>query len=154
MAAMTAPLPDYAIRAAAPGDSAALRPLLEQLGYALDEAEIAARVGLLAGAEDHILLVAEAPGGDLHAAMHVYGRPALEKPPEAVVQSLVVVAGRRGSGLGGMMMAHAESWAEQAGYRSISLASQVSRDGAHAFYERLGYARYATSHQFRKRLPD
>ena len=154
MAAMTTPLPDYAIRAAALADSAALRPLLAQLGYALDEAEIAARIGLLTGAEDHILLVAETPGGDLHAAMHVYGRPALEKPPEAVVQSLVVVADRRGSGLGGMMIAHAERWAVEAGFRSISLGSQVSRDGAHAFYERLGYARYATSHQYRKRLAD
>ncbi|MEM9682708.1 MAG: GNAT family N-acetyltransferase [Pseudomonadota bacterium] len=151
---METPLSDYVVREAKAADTAALRPLLMQLGYALEEVEIASRIERLASAVDHILLVAEATGGDLRAAMHVYGRPALEKPPEAVVQSLVVADGHCGSGLGRKMMALAERWSMKAGYESITLGSQVSRDGAHSFYEGLGYARYSTSHHFRKRLSE
>ena len=86
------------------------------------------------------------------ALLHVYGRAALEKPPEAVVQALVVREGIRGKGVGRLMMARAEEWAVAQGYRYVSLSSQVARDAAHDFYRRLGYERYATSHQFRKRL--
>lgn len=115
MSFMETPLSDYVVREATAADSAALRPLLMQLGYTLDEAEIAVRIERLAAADRHVLLVAEAAGGDLHAAMHVYGRPALEKPPEAVVQSLVVADGHRGGGLGRKMMALAERWSTEAG---------------------------------------
>jgi len=60
----------------------------------------------------------------------------------------------RGRGLGRRMMALAERWAAAQGYRHVSLSSQTSRDGAHAFYRGLGYKVYGTSHQFRKTLED
>ena len=151
---MTQPMTDCRIRPVTPADAPALRPLLAQLGYALDAAEIAARIARVAGADGHYLVLAEGADGAPDALLHVFGRAALEKPAEAVVQALVVRDGLRGRGLGRAMMALAEAWARQAGYRHISLNSQVSRDDAHAFYERLGYARYATSHQFRKALAD
>jgi GNAT superfamily N-acetyltransferase len=151
---MTQAATDYRIRPVTPADAAALQPLLAQLGYALDAAEISARIARVAEAEGHYLVLAEGAGGAPDALLHVFGRAALEKPAEAVVQALVVRDGLRGRGLGRAMMALAEAWARQAGYRHISLSSQVRRDDAHAFYERLGYARYATSHQFRKALAD
>ena len=140
------------VRPATAADAAALRPLLTQLGYALEEAEIRQRIARIAAAGGQYLVVAEDADGSLTALLHVYGRAALEKPAEAVVQALVVRDGLRGQGLGRAMMALAEDWARQAGYAHVSLGSQVGRDGAHAFYEGLGYARYATSHQFRKSL--
>jgi GNAT superfamily N-acetyltransferase len=145
---------DCRIRPVTPADAPALRPLLAQLGYALETVEIAARIARVAAAEGHYLMLAEGTDGAPDALLHVFGRAVLEKPAEAVVQALVVRDGLRGRGLGRAMMALAEAWARQAGYRHISLSSQVSRDDAHAFYERLGYARYATSHQFRKALAD
>jgi GNAT superfamily N-acetyltransferase len=145
---------DFRVRPVTAADAAALRPLLAQLGYALDEDAIRQRIGRIADAGGHYLVTAEDAKGSLVALLHVYGRAALEKPPEAVVQALVVRDCLRGRGVGRAMMALAERWAADAGYRYVSLSSQVSRDGAHAFYEGLGYARYATSHQFRKALDD
>jgi len=141
------------VRAVVAADAAAVKPLLDQLGYALEPAEIERRITRIAGAAGHCQLVAEDDAGTPTALLHVYGRAALEKPPEAVVQALVVRDGVRGRGLGRAMMAVAEKWAAAQGYRYVSLGSQVDRDAAHAFYRRLGYVRYATSHQFRKTLP-
>ena len=140
------------VRAAAAADAAALKPLLAQLGYELEEAEIRRRIERIGSAGGHYLVVAEDADGSLAALLHVYGRAALEKPAEAVVQALVVRDDLRGRGVGRAMMALAERWATDAGYRHISLSSQIGREAAHAFYEGLGYARYATSHQFRKTL--
>jgi ribosomal protein S18 acetylase RimI-like enzyme len=141
-------------RPATTADAAALRPLLDQLGYALSEAEIAARIERVAAAGDHELLVVEEPDGALAAMLHVYGRAAVEKPPEAVVQALVVRDGLRGRGLGRKLMALAENWASSHGYGHVSLSSQVDRAAAHEFYRRLGYDRYATSYHFRKTISD
>lgn len=140
------------IRPVAAGDGTAVKPLLDQLGYALDADEIERRIAFIAGAAEQCLLVAEDESGKPAALLHVYGRAALEKPPEAVVQALVVRDSLRGQGLGRRLMALAEDWAAAQGYRHVSLSSRTGRDGAHAFYQGLGYRRYATAHHFRKTL--
>lgn len=66
------------------------------------------------------------------------------------MQALVVDEANRGSGAGRTMMAAAETWAADHGFASVALGSRVSRSGAHAFYEAIGYRREATSHLFRK----
>ena len=142
------------IRPVTAADTGALRPLLEQLGYALTEAEIKRRIARLVVSAEHCLVLAGGADGTPDALLHVYGRPALEKPPEAVVQALVVRDAARGRGIGQAMMAYAEDWAVAHGYRHVSLSSQVDREAAHEFYRRLGYDRYATSHHFRKTIPD
>jgi GNAT superfamily N-acetyltransferase len=141
------------VRDVVAGDGPAIRPLLDQLGYALDVAEIERRIARVAGAAGHCLVMAEDEAGLPIALLHVYGRDALEKPPEAVVPALVVRDAIRGRGLGRAMMALAERWAAAQGYRHVALGSQTGRDGAHAFYRGLGYRLYGTSHQFRKDLP-
>jgi len=140
------------VRDVVAGDGVAIKPLLRQLGYALETAEIERRIARVAGAAGHCLVMAEDEAGLPIALLHVYGRDALEKPPEAVVQALVVRDGSRGRGIGRAMMALAERWAAAQGYRHVALSSQTSRDHAHAFYRRLGYGLYGTSHQFRKAL--
>ena len=49
-------------------------------------------------------------------------------------------------------MAYAERWSADRGYASVTLASHVSRDAAHAFYRALGYDNAGTSNLFRKEL--
>jgi GNAT superfamily N-acetyltransferase len=120
------------------------RMLLSQLGYPLDTQEVLRRYEAVTGAEDHALMVAE-QAGQVIAWCHLYVRPALDKPPEAVVQALVV-------GVGRIVMAAAEAWARDRGFVSVALASNVTRAGAHAFYEAIGYQRTATAHLFRKTL--
>ena len=125
--------------------------LLSQLGYQMDVQEVRRRYDAVVQSGDHALMVAE-QGGRIIALCHTYARPALDKPPEAVVQALVVDQASRGSGVGKIMMTAAEKWAEDRGFTSVTLASHVSRSDAHAFFESIGYRREGTSHLFRKTL--
>ncbi len=132
-------------------DITVARDLLAQLGYHLDVREVSRRYRAVIKSDDHALLAAERAGRVI-ALCHVYARPALDKPPEAIVQALVVDQTYRGSGTGKAMMAVAEAWAIERGLTSVALTSHVARADAHRFYEKLGYQLVATSHLFRKVL--
>lgn len=80
--------------------------------------------------------------------LHAFTRPALEKPVEIVVQSIVVASGQRKSGVGRALMAEAEAWARATGCPSVALHTR----NATPFYERLGYATVATPALMRKSL--
>src|SRR6266852_598362 len=59
-------------------DLAAARPLMKQLGYDLEPAEIRRRFLSVMAADNHALLVGEREGR-LVGLIHVYARPALDK---------------------------------------------------------------------------
>jgi len=132
-------------------DVAAAAGLLAQLGYPMSAAEVARRLGLVGAADGHRVWVAE-DGGQVVGLLHAFFRPALEKPPEVVVQALVVDANRRSQGIGEQLMQVAEAWAREVGSATVSLYSGVQRADTHRFYERLGYARIGPSLQMRKVL--
>ncbi|HKU94766.1 MAG TPA: GNAT family N-acetyltransferase [Vineibacter sp.] len=139
------------IRPATADDLPAIRSLLEQLGYTLELDEVRARLAGVMDAPGHVVLVG-ARAGQVIGLLHLFARPALEKPPEVIVQALVVDAADRQGGVGKAMMAAAEQWARDHGFRSIALSSHIKRAGAHAFYAALGYDVVATSHLLRKTL--
>ena len=60
--------------------------------------------------------------------------------PFALVESVVVDERAQGSGYGRLLMERAEALVRAAGCYKIALTSNRKRDGAHRFYERLGYA--------------
>ena len=127
----------------------ALPGLLAQLGYPMPVEEVARRLAAVRATPGHVVLVAAREGAVL-GLMHLFLRPALEKPPEAVVQALVVEAGLRSSGLGGQLLGAAEDWARAHGQPSVSLHSGMAREVAHAFYTAQGYARIGSAVLFRK----
>jgi len=134
-----------------PTDIPAARALLSQLGYEMDSAEVERRFNAVNQKEDHGVFVVEEEGRVI-ALLHVYARPAFDKPPEAIVQAIVVDQDARGTGIGQALMGVAENWASEHGFRSVALTSNVKRSAAHAFYVALGYSIEATSHLFRKNL--
>jgi GNAT superfamily N-acetyltransferase len=103
----------------------------------------------IASSAGHAMLVAECEGR-LVGLLHLYVRPALDKLPEVVVQAIVINADSRNKGIGKALMSAAERWASERGYHSVALYSNVTRDGAHSFYNALGYRLVATSHFFRR----
>ena len=127
------------------------RTLLTQLGYEMTEAELERRFDEVSLAPEHSLLVAET-AERVVGLMHVFTRPALENPREAVVQAIVVDEGFRRSGAGRHLMAAAEHWGSERGCRSVVLSSNIARAPAHAFYAALSYRVSATSLVFRKEL--
>ena len=126
-------------------------PLLAQLGYELSAEELAQRFAAVTATLDHSLVVAEL-AGRVVGLLHVFVRPAIENPREAVVQAIVVDLARRRSGIGMALMAEAERWGREHECRSVMLSSNVARAPAHAFYAALGYHIAATSYVLRKEL--
>ncbi|SJZ53033.1 Predicted N-acetyltransferase YhbS [Enhydrobacter aerosaccus] len=141
------------VRDLQPADLPAVVGLLDQLGYALEGAEVEARLQQVRQAPGHRVRVAEREG-KVVGLLHVFERPALEKPREAIVQSLVVDATVRGSGIGAALMRDAEGWARDRSLVSVALYTQIGREAAHAFYETIGYAKANTSHLMRRYLTE
>ena len=73
-------------------------PLLTQLGYEMSLEEAAQRVRDVMSTADHLVLVADV-GGRVVGLLHVFVRPAIENPREAVVQALVVGEAYRRAGV-------------------------------------------------------
>ncbi|HZB54929.1 MAG TPA: GNAT family N-acetyltransferase [Reyranella sp.] len=132
------------VRDARPSDVSAVHRLIGQLADAPDEAAFRARFERVLATDDHRIIVADVEG-KVTGVLHMFERPALEKPCEAVVQALVVDSDARGSGVGEALMREAEAWAQRRKLPSVSLYSRVDRKRAHAFYERIGYRIKATS---------
>ena len=139
------------IRDAGAADVAAVHRLTGQLADAPDEAAFRARFERAAASDGHRIIVAEVEG-KVVGVLHMFERPALEKPGEAVVQALVVDGEARSGGIGEALMREAEVWAQHRKLPSVSLYSRVDRKRAHAFYERIGYRIKATAVRMDRRL--
>lgn len=143
---------DVAVRAMTSLDLGPARRLLAQLGYDIAPDELDHRFAAVRDAGDgHALLVAEF-SGEIVGLVHIFDRPALEKPTEALVQSLVIDETRRGNGIGRTLMKHAEAWAKARGFTSVALHTQLKRMDARAFYGALGYHEVGEAALLRKKL--
>nr|CAD6607212.1 acetyltransferase [Rhizobium sp. Khangiran2] len=58
-----------------------------------------------------------------------------------VIEAVQTRADTRGQGIGAMMIDYAVSEARRRGCRLVQLTSNMARQDAHRFYERLGFAR-------------
>jgi GNAT superfamily N-acetyltransferase len=127
------------------------RHLLAQLGYEIEPAGVQRRFEAVVQTPAQAVFLAE-ENGRVTGLLHLYVRPALEKPPEVVVQARMTEEGPRGTGVGRSLMNTAEEWAKEQGFTYMALTSHIARSGSHAFYERLGCRIEATSHLMRKAL--
>jgi GNAT superfamily N-acetyltransferase len=118
-------------------DIAAATTLLGQLGYEIPPAETARRLKIVLGDGGHRVWVCE-QDGRVVGLLHAFYRPALDKPPEVMVQALVVEVSQRSKGIGERLMAEAESWAHSYPSESVSLYSGSARKDAHRVYTRIG----------------
>lgn len=139
------------VRALTRPDMEGVMPLMIQLGYELNIDDLLHRFDQIDATGGHVLLGAEREGL-LAGFCHVYARPAIEKPPEAIVQALVVDAAERKNGIGKALMQAVETFAREHGFGSVALYSQETRKDAHAFYAGLGYDHVTTAGLLRKYL--
>ncbi len=65
--------------------------------------------------------------------------------PSAYVESVIVAPAYRSAGVGKAMMEHARNLCRDAGCSKMALSSRLSRDRAHAFYEKLGFKKHGYS---------
>jgi len=128
------------IRLAKPTDAAAVNELLHQLGYPQDDtAATATRIQAWRHDPASAAYVADADG-DLAGLVAVHICPFFERTGAwGRIVALVVAEQARGQGVGGQLMAAAESFATGFGCVRIEVTSADGRQDAHEFYQRLGY---------------
>jgi GNAT superfamily N-acetyltransferase len=143
--------PEVKVRAARLEDAPALARLSGQLGYPATTEQILARMVVIRDDPSSGLFVAETSGAVV-GWMHLLNQHLIEYGSRVEVAGLVVDEAARGRGIGRCLMDRAEEWARERGTHTVHLRSNVTRAGAHAFYEHLGFKHVKTSKTFRKTI--
>ena len=129
------------IRAARTYDAPAIAELGDQLGYAATRQQIATRLACIESERSSRVFVAEDATGNVIGWLHVAARTQLTEDACAEILGLVVDESARGAGIGAGLIRAAEAWARAEGCARIRVRSRETRERAHRFYEREGYAR-------------
>lgn len=140
------------IRAATLVDASRLAPLSGQLGYPSTPEQVASRLAPMLSDPEHVVFVAEQNSGEIAGWADVFIMRTVGAEPRAEIAGLVVDESCRSQGIGRMLMARAEEWAREKRCAAVTLRSNVIRERAHAFYERLGYQLVKTQKSLRKLL--
>lgn len=138
------------IREARASDLPALQALLAQLRepgtVAPGADEAVALFARVQSSAHHRIYVAESAHRVVGAyALLVMDSLAHPERPAAVVEDVVVDAGRRGQGIGRRLMEDALRRAAARGCYKLALSSNRQRGAAHRFYEALGFERHGYS---------
>jgi GNAT superfamily N-acetyltransferase len=125
------------IREATPDDAGRVAELLGHLGYPAAPAEVPARLAAVAGAGGAVLLACAEGAAIGLVGLHAF--PVLHAPaPVAYITALAVDPAAHGRGVGRALVGAAEAWARARGCARLTVTSAERRDGAHAFYPRVG----------------
>lgn len=140
------------VRRASRTDVVQLPELCRQLGYPSSESEIRLRFEANDAMPERALFVAETSGGKIVGLVDVFVLRTIESDPRAEIAGLVVDEKHRSRGAGELLMARAEEWAKEQHCVAVSLRTNVLRERAHTFYERLGYVHVKTQKSYRKSI--
>jgi GNAT superfamily N-acetyltransferase len=140
-----------AVREAAPRDADAMARLCAQLGYLGEPSVMPGRLARLSSDVNARALVAT-QGDDVVGLVTVHLRYTMNHDaPIAQITLLVVDETVRSRGAGRALVQAAEEWARSRGTKRITVTTALHRDGAHAFYEKVGYAH--TGRRYGKDFP-
>ena len=139
------------VRRAAILDTVQIARLSSQLGYPLSDAESHERLTTLLSLPTQVVFVVDS-GSGLAGWASGELRISLESGLRVEITGLVVDETRRHQGLGTLLMSHIERWALSQNCSILLVRSNVARQEAHPFYERLGYQRAKTQHSYKKVL--
>jgi len=140
------------IRPASPEDATVIALLATQLGYPNTPEEIATRLQDVLAQPGSEVLVALDDDGTVIGYGHVFGAHRVDTEPFAEIGALVVDETRRSRGTGAALVAAMEAWAIEHGYREMRVRSNVIRERAHAFYDRMGFGRVKRQQVFARAI--
>lgn len=139
------------IRIAETGDAPIIADLLVQLGYDTGTAAARRRLVQLLGRADHSVFVVLSDQR-VAGVLHVCVIETLEHEPRGEIRTLVVDEKARSTGAGARLVEAAEQWARGRGLVKMRVRSNIKRERARRFYERLGYSVTKTQNVFDKAL--
>jgi GNAT superfamily N-acetyltransferase len=128
-----------AIRAATLADHAQLAMLVTALGYPTNASDMKTRLEGLFADPSYTTFVAELDGKVVGMAGACIARFYERNGVYARLCALVVSGESSGHGVGAALVRAVENWALERDAAEIFLNSGVQREGAQAFYEKLGY---------------
>lgn len=141
---------DLTIRAAHPGDAAAIGGLMCELGYPTDQAEMKQRLETIAADPSFRTFVA-VTGGLVCGMIGTTCAPSYEHNDcGGRIVALVVTESARRQGVARRLLKAAEEDFAQRKITRIALTTRLTRKGAHQFYEQQGYEQ--TGYRYVKEL--
>lgn len=137
------------VRDADASDAPRLVELIIALGHQIEEADVSRNLENLA--KNGMLPLVAADGEKVIAMCGISAMVTVHRPAAVGRVSVMIVdEAYRGRGIGALLVTEAEKRLSKRGCRIIEVTSNMRRDRAHHFYERLGYER--TSYRFMKKL--
>ena len=140
------------IRQAEIKDVERIDSLCEQLEYSVTNQQIEQRLTKIKNNDAHIVYVATLEDEYVIAWAHAHICDSIVIPTPAIILGLVVDKDYRHNGIGRFLMQQVEQWASLAGCDSVLLRSNIKRQQAHLFYEKIGYINIKQSLTFHKKL--
>lgn len=140
------------IRRADLQDCARITTLYNQLGYNTSQAEMQNRIEALSKLPSDIIYVADKSGAPVIGCIHAGLCQTLAKGEFLCIYGLVVDEAYRNQHIGQLLLEAAEEWSYGQGCQSVRIRSNVIREDAHRFYERLGYQNTKSQYILEKRL--
>jgi GNAT superfamily N-acetyltransferase len=141
---------EFKVRAATEADAAAIAALSRELGYPEETRTIRERLGRILVRDDQRVYVAEGEGGAVCGWLQAHSSDILESGFRVEITGLVVSAQMRRRGVGGRLVAQAETWASEISAGTIVVRSTAKRVESHEFYPALGYLPSKTQVVYRK----
>ena len=143
---------EWTIREAELADCASITRLnREELGYDFPEEGTREKLRACLTNPAHKVFVAES-GGEVVGYLHLEDYDVLYFPHMKNVLGIAVAGACRRQGVGRALLAAGETWAKADGAVAVRLVSGEGREGAHAFYQSLGYTGNKLQRNFKKLL--
>ncbi|OHX12200.1 hypothetical protein BI347_00815 [Chromobacterium sphagni] len=140
------------VRSMLESDIAEVARLCGDLDYPSSEEDVARRYATIRAFPDNEIWVAERESRVVGWA-HGHGVHLLEAESCVEIGGIVVDPAFQGLGIGRLLLAACEQWAQERGYPRIRLRSGQQRLDAHAFYRHIGYQQKNTGITFAIDLP-
>jgi GNAT superfamily N-acetyltransferase len=150
--ATTANSPSLAIRVIEPGDAVSVAELSGQLGYDTTVEEMRQRIVALSPVRDRHIALVGCLEGEVVGWIEAEVTHHLQSAPHTLITGLVVKDGVRSFGIGRRLCAEVEEWSRNNGISIVRVTSRSTRERAHQFYLRDGFAQTKISHVFEKVL--
>ena len=140
---------EICVREANADDAPTLVRLIIDLGHPIDEADVRRNLENLS--PSGLLPLVATDGDEVIGMCGISAMVTVHRPaPVGRVSVMIVDEAYRERGIGAQLVAEAERRLAERGCKIIEVTSNMRRERAHRFYEKLGYER--TSFRFMKRL--